>query len=192
MEPSDAILIAKSAVEAADLDLEYRRIAFGEVLRALLAGPRGGATIGSTTPSAATSGGAHAADAAAGPLGKLAARLGLEPDDLVDVYGATDDGLELHVPASRLPSSKKAATRDIALLVAGANEATGTEWTSVDLVRDTAAAYARYDQANFAAAVRTLGDLAAIRKRDGKREVRLTRPGWEALAALVSRLAGIA
>jgi hypothetical protein len=122
-------------------------------------------------------------------LARLARLLGTERTELEDVFEVEAGKVAVRVPSARLAVGKAAATRELAQLVASAAAATGDEWVPVDDIREVCAAYGKYDRPNFSTALRALGDLAAIRTRNGKTELRLTRPGREATAELVRRLA---
>ena len=71
-------------------------------------------------------------------LSTLAARLGVPAETLNDVYTVEGDELKYIVAARRLDTQVRAATRQLALLVAGGRQMAGTEeWTSGDRIRST-------------------------------------------------------
>jgi hypothetical protein len=179
-------LIAEARAAAVDSGLPdpIAQAAFVEILRHKLWGtaPSGGA--------ADTSGGRNQVQTTEGLVNRIAVELGVDATVLDDVYEERDGVVDVRVPASRLPHSKAAAAREIAQLVGAVALATGDGWTTFDDVRDVCTSYARYDGPNFASAIRALGDIATVRNRAGKYELRLTRPGREATAELVTRLGG--
>jgi hypothetical protein len=123
------------------------------------------------------------------PIEMLARRLSLPLEDVSEVFNFTDTGPELIVASGKLPRAAAAATKDIALLISAARQATGEEWTPVGAIRDVAETYGRLDSGNFATTLKEMQEVFGFRNASArKREVKLNRPGWERAAQLVQRL----
>jgi hypothetical protein len=124
-------------------------------------------------------------------LGKAAARLGTTSDALGDLYDVDSGVPELVVSARKLEDRTAAAARQIAILVAAGRQAAGIEeWTPVSVIRDTCTNYKRNDTSNFGTTIASLSDVFLFRGSSRKREVKLSRPGWETAADVVKALLG--
>ena len=125
-------------------------------------------------------------------LASIAHRLGLDRATVEEVFTVQGADLELIVPVGKLPSKVAAATKEIALLIAGGRQAAGVEeWTSWDIIRVVCIDYKRIDSTNFAKTVREMDDVFNFRKdSERKLSVRLARPGWDRLAEAIRRLGG--
>jgi hypothetical protein len=192
MEVVEALTLARRSVEEADLPPQWQDLAFREVLRSLLAGvqteePRPFAATQSDTSRP------HSGGPTSPRMAQVAVRLGVSEPLLADVFSIEDDALTLHVSSGRISATKSKATREIALLVVAARQASGIDesWTAVNHVRDTLAQYSRYDTSNFAKYLRETDDVFNLRGKPVQ-HLRLTRPGWEAAAALAQSLTGSA
>jgi hypothetical protein len=128
----------------------------------------------------------------ADPLGRIAERLKLDPLTVGEVFSASEDGLELIVPAGKLPARPATATKEIALLIAGGRQAAGLdEWTTWDEIRRWCAEFKRLDGGNFAKTIREMEDVFNFRRESERKHlVRLARPGWERLTDSIRRLGG--
>jgi hypothetical protein len=124
-------------------------------------------------------------------LGRVCAAMTL-PREIVElVYDAHEGDLSVLVSARRLPDDRASATRQLAQLVAGGRQAAGLEeWTSMGVIRAVVTDYGRLDSGNFATTVARLDDVFLFRGKGANRFVKVTRPGMEHVAALVSSLAG--
>ena len=187
MEIRDAITMARSAVEEADLPEQWQERAFGEVLKRLLAGDAPTASRPAERAAVAVPGGAVAGSG----LARVAARLTVPENALADVFAVEDDSVTLHVASGKIAPTKSRATREVALLMSAARQAAGIDesWTDVSHVRDALSQYSRYDISNFSKYLRETGDLFNFRGKPVQ-QLRLTRPGWEAAAELVKTLTG--
>ena len=186
MEIEEAISLALTSVDKADLPEQLRERAFGEVLRWLLGGiasPAAGTATREPTV------GAGSASPEPG-LARLAVRLGIPETALADVFAIEGDSVTLHVASAKISSTKSKATRDVALLIAVARQGAGIDesWTEAAHVRDALTHYNRYDISNFSKYLRDTGDLFNFRGKPV--QLRLTRPGWEAATELVKTLTG--
>jgi hypothetical protein len=184
MELTEALRRALSAVEEADVPDDLRDKAFEKAFD-WLTRESGGPAVSSNiqrdlevrTPSI-------------GPLRQLANKLGLDPAVIEDVFYEEDGEIGIGIAASRLDRSKSGGTRQLALLVAAARQGSGQEeWTSSPEIRRVCADYGRFDSANFATTIRSMGTVFSYRGKGHSLEIRLTRPGMEQASALVGELA---
>ena len=186
MDVVEVLKKAAEAVEAANVPAELRASAFEKAVD-LYSGSAGSAVPmnveSQTSPALATSD---------DPLARICARLNLSAEVVEDVFFVDDEGeIGVGVASSAIDARKAGGTKELALLRAGSRQLSGQEdWTSFDRIRALVTDYGRYDDSNFATTIQEMGDHFQIRGSRRNREVRLKRPGIEALARLVSRLAG--
>jgi hypothetical protein len=112
--------------------------------------------------------------------------------DLIDLVYTLQDG-EPHIVVSpkRIATNKAQATRQLAQLVAASRQAAGLEeWTSVNSIRKVVADYGRLDSGNFASYLQNLDGVALLRGKGQQREIKITKPGYEATGDLVRALVG--
>lgn len=131
--------------------------------------------------------------AAAGnePLTMIAARLRIDPESVEQVFHVEDGRVDIVVPGSRFDPAKSRATKQLAILITAARQgAELEEWTDADEIRHFATEFRRYDSANFATTLKELDDVFLIRQSGRRIVLKLSRPGWEAAAALVRQLVG--
>jgi hypothetical protein len=189
MEPNDVESILSGAVKAvtdAKVPDDLKSVAFEKAVDLL---------AGRIAPAAAVANGTTGAAAAPAPtagsqLERLAARLGLPHDVVEGVYAEGRDGLHVNVRPERLPRSKSAGARELAMLVAAMQQAESDEPTSVEEIRRVVEDYNRYDQPNFASSLAALKGPFLFSGSSRARTFKLTRPGWAEASKLVSRLAG--
>lgn len=126
------------------------------------------------------------------PLGAIAERIGATRDLVAEVFDVRDGQVELIFAAGKLPAGVAAATKEIALLLAGGRQAAHIdEWTSTDLIRAMCGEFKRLDAGNFAKTIKTMEDVFNFRREsERKTSVKLARPGWESFAASVRRIGG--
>lgn len=182
----EAIKIAHGAVLEAELPSPFQEIAFGEVLRYVLAGSVQFDHInpgGPTSPTLVSE---------ASGLGLLASRVDASASALADLFDISEGSVSLHVASARIAPTKSKATKEIALLVAAARQGSGTDetWTGVDHIRETLQQYKRYDTNNFAAYLKATGDAFNFRGKGSSTEIRLTKIGWEMATNLIQSLVG--
>ncbi len=185
MDVEEILKKAADAVEAAKIPEELRSKAFEKAIDLYAGAERSSVPAGGTETAAAAS-------LADDPIGCICSRLNLSPDIVGDVFFVDDQGeVGVGVASSAIDSRKAGGTKELALLRAGSRQLSGQEeWTSFDRIRALVTDYGRYDDSNFATTIQEMGDHFQIRGGRRSREVRLKRPGIEALAKLVSRLAG--
>jgi hypothetical protein len=198
MEPREVLIQAIEDIEEANVPDDLRQIAFSKThdLRVALAGVVSPTAVpvnggGQTTAPAGGGGAGTTNGAPAGSkLEQLAQRVNVPAEALADVFDEQDNVLQLIVSGSKLAAERARGTKEIALALAGARQATGEDWTSVDVFRSTAEHYKRLDSSNFATTIKEMeSDAFLFRGTPRKREVRLSRPGWDQAAALLKRLA---
>lgn len=119
----------------------------------------------------------------------LARRLGRDIDRLQDIYDFSADPVALIVSPGRLAPAVSHASMQIALLVVAARQAVAQEsWTPASEIRAVCQDYARFDPSNFATTLTSMHEQFAFRGKGPGREVRLTRPGWDAVSNLLDEL----
>jgi hypothetical protein len=187
MEPSEIIRDAVKAVEDADVPDDLRAAAFDWAVKLL---------TDEVTSQSDSSGGPgteveRASAQPAGPLAAAASRLGVPRAIFDDVFHSDGDSIGVGLAASRFDKTRSGGTRQLALLIAAARQAAGLEeWTPTTAIREVCRDYGKFDSANFASTLRTMGDVFNFRGRGHQLEVRLTRPGYERAAQLIQELAG--
>lgn len=129
------------------------------------------------------------ADVGGADSGALARRLGREQSALEDIYDMSGEHPSLIVSVRKLDTSVSGATGQIALLVTAARQGSGAEdWTQAAEIRAVCQEYSRFDSNNFAGTLTAMGEEFAFRGKGVRREVRLTRPGWERVSELLAEL----
>lgn len=186
MEISEALLAAKEAVEQADIPEQWKERVYPEVVRSLLGGHS------AAQPAVTTIQRVGQASSGTG-LQRLATRFEVPEEALADIFAIEDDAVTVHVATGKLSTMKSRATREVALLIAGARQGVGIDeaWTDVAHVRETLDQYNRYDRGNFAKYLRETQDIFNFKGKPVS-QIRLTRPGWEAAAELIKNLVGTA
>jgi hypothetical protein len=196
--PREVLIDALKDVDEADVPEDLREIAFAKAfdLRAGTVVPAvqnlSHGTQGAGRASAdGSSSGASEPDTD-DLLTNVAERLKIDRGTVAEVFTAHDGVLELITSPTKLPDKAATGTKEIALLIAGVRQAAGIdEWTSTDEIRKACIDYKKYDSPNFAKTIREMGDVFNYRKESERKVlVRLAKPGWERLAAVIKRLAG--
>lgn len=185
MNWQETLAQAEQIVDDSKIAPDLRSVAFGRVLGALLGdSPKQSSGADPTEDSKDE----NSPDDA---LSSIAAKLSIPREALENIYFADESGVNISIPSSRLDSSKKAATKQLALLVAVGRQAGGIEnegWTADSVIRDVCQEYGVYQAKHFS---ETLGELdEAFHKRGTpkKREYKLKIPGFEKAAALIKGL----
>jgi hypothetical protein len=189
----DVLKDAMEDVEEAGVPDDLRVVAFQKVfdLRAgnfAPAQPRGLGQPGNGRPIAP----AGDETVSGGPLGAIAAKISADREAVAEVFDLRDGHPELIIAPGKLPEQVAAASKEIALLVAGGRQAAGSEeWTSLDLIRSVCSDFKRLDSGNFAKTMKSMQDVFNFRKESERKiSVKVARPGWESFATLVKRLGG--
>lgn len=124
-------------------------------------------------------------------LSQVSARLGVDAEQVAEVFDDDGGDLRLIVAASKLPNNKSGASKMIALLVAAGRQAAGRDadgWTDSSVIRDACRDYGRLDGANFSTTLSAMRDEFSFKGKGPQRQVRLTRPGFDLAARLVTQL----
>lgn len=194
MDYRDVLIKVLADLKAAEVPDDLREVAFTLGVKMLVGGP--------SSPSVQTSLLAPPPQLKAPALGTpptiespgalLSTRLGIEYEDIVEVFNFAETGPELVIGSGRLPSATAAATKQIAVLVTAARQGIGLEeWTSFASIREACHAYGRLDTNNFASTMKEIEGYFSVRTPSPrKREVKLNRPGWEHASELVAELVG--
>jgi hypothetical protein len=191
---------AAAAVETADLPEDLRQAGFEKAVD-LVAGraapaAHGAGGSGSGAGSAADTTGAGDTGTPAvegeGPLPQIANKLGLSMEIVGDVFDVEDGALKIVLPTSSLESGKKAATRQLALLIAVARQAAGLEeWTYAKDIREVTKEFNKFDVSNFAQTLNSMDEVFRFTGNGAaERRVKVTRQGYEQAAGLVRQLGG--
>lgn len=191
MEVSDILASAQEAVKKAQIDDSLKPVAFEKAVDLLAASA--GLTSGKEhVPSAAASGSAAGTTSADGTLlGKVASKLKLDVATVKEVLHEEDGKFDVIVSPGALEKAKSTGMKQLALLVAVARQgAELEEFTEADHIRYFADTFGKYDEGNFATDLKSMTEEFRIRRDGRKILVKLSRPGWDAAAALVRRLAG--
>ena len=95
------------------------------------------------------------------------------------------------VGVGKLDSSTATATKQIALLVAGARQLTGVEeWTDSKEIRRICSDYGRFDTTNFAKTIKVMDDAFSFRGKSQQLQVRLHQRGIDKLKQLITSVTG--
>ena len=197
MTDARSILVAAyEDVQAADLPESLQPIALSKQidLHAALSGVASAAPVGPASSGPASTINASTSNSAApsdDPLSAIAARIEVARETVAEVYDVRDGEASLIIPPGKLPSQVAAATKELALLVAGAHQATVGEWTALDPIREVCIDFRKYDQGNFAKTIKSMDSAFNFRKESERKQlVKLARPGWDQYASLVRRMGG--
>ncbi len=176
---------ALKAVEGSGVPTDLRPAAFREAVRLL-----SGESPAEAAAPAVHTGGASPGRAASGQLAALAAKLGVGRDAIGEVYQIESGDLKLIVASTKLQSDKRAATRQIAVLVAAGRQGAGidTDWTESKGIRDACSDLGKLDSPNFANTLNSMGDVFSFQGKGVSRKVKVIRPGFERATALVKEL----
>lgn len=178
-----AVEEAMHAVEGIASDDPVRPVAFQEILRAALTARSAGE---SPAGEDIRRGAEQTGD---GPANRLASRLSVGVEAVERVFDFAGGVVSLTVQSNQLPSSKSGGTAQIALLLCAAYQGgLGEGETSVDVIRQVATGFGRYDEPNFASALRGLTGLLILGGTSRARTCRLTRPGYEHVGEIVSAM----
>ena len=182
-EVSEILVGALQDVEKAEVPDDLREIAFKEAIR-----------LRESEAEQAANGGEGASgggDSEGGPVGQIASRFGVENGQAEDIFDVRDGEVQLVVGSRALSAGKATATKEIALLIVGALQASDDEdWTSVDAIREWCKHYGKYDPANFGKTIASMEDLFRFMNTGQKREVKMRQPAWEEAGDVVRRLLG--
>jgi hypothetical protein len=180
---------AATAVAAADVPEDLRSVAFGKAVDLIVEAPTAsdtGTKVGQRPrrqqPEAGSKG---------NPLEMISGRFGTEIEVIDEAYEVEEGVPQLTIPRSKLANAKKAATQQIALLVAAARQATEVEdWTQSKMTRESVERYGKYNSPNFAAAISELEDDLSFSGKGQSRKVKVRRQGFKNAGTLVEQLLG--
>lgn len=127
------------------------------------------------------------------PIAAIAKRLGIPAEQADRVFHVDGDDLELTVSVAALASPKRAATREIAILVTAGRQASGQDdrETDAEAVRRVCDHYKKLDPPNFSSTMRELNGLLTVREKGRKKYLKMTQPAWEEASAVVKRVLGV-
>lgn len=183
----DLVATIKSAaytIEVAGVPSDLRAAAFEWVLEQHRS-DRAALRTGHSTPSAQSDSLASGTPR----LNLISNKLGIPEEDLERIYDTSSSQLSLVFARSKLPSEKARAAKQTALIyTAGDQAAYGRDWTPISAIREVCKTYGVFDSGNFAGSVLGAGDALIARGKGLDREIRLTRPGYETVGALIREL----
>ncbi len=121
----------------------------------------------------------------------LSQRLKVEPSVVAEVYDVDDQGIaSVAVASPELPTGKKPAQEELALLIAAARHISGETTVLVEAVRDACRRYNKFDGANFASNMKD-GEKWWMLQGSGKKATfKLRQTGWEEAAKLTRKHGG--
>lgn len=187
-------LVTKAQEATKHLDGELRRAAFERILDHLLSastGPAPATSIPQEGPQNARTGEETADGVLAGEqqrIDALARYFKISPEDVHHIFDLSEEEPRLAMSTRHLPGAKSQATREIALLVAGALTALGIQ-TTTSLVRAAADDYGKYDSANFMTTLTSLDEISVLgKRRSSNRIIRMKVSGVEAAQAIGQRI----
>ncbi len=124
--------------------------------------------------------------------GRLSSRLGLDLAVVQEAYDLSEKTVQIVVPRSKLGLDKAQATRTLAILLAAGRQGASydSDWTSLDLIREECRQFNVLDPSNFAATISGLTEFFLFRGSPRRRELKLTRTGFEEATRLVRKLTG--
>jgi len=125
------------------------------------------------------------------PISRISTKLGVDRDTLELIYSIQDGEPNVVVSSKKISANKSEATRQLGQLVAAARQIIGLdEWTSATTIRKVVTDYGRLDSGNFAATIQQMDAVAVIQGKGQHRQVKITKPGFEATAELIKDLTG--
>jgi hypothetical protein len=193
-EVRQAAAAALADVDALEATGEDRKILLKALLHARLMGSTpaqvAAAPVGQVSSSAGPA--TVAPPVAEGDvLGMIGAAMKVDRDTLELVYAVENGEPQVVVSAKKLPANKSLAAKHLAQLVAAARQAAGLEeWTQVGTIRTVVQEYGRLDSGNFASSIKEMDKVCLIRGSGLKREVKVTKPGFEMTGDLIREIAG--
>ena len=186
---SDHLKEALNDVQNAQIPEVLMPLAFEEALR--LRGGKPGAQPKDSSGSGSQGSNGGQPSAVDGDLSDIATRFGVDLNAINEVFVQKDGEVHLAIGSKAIASGKATGTKEIALLVAGARQAIGSEdWTTVNAIRDECKHYGRYDASNYGSTITEMENLFQFTGKGQSREVKMRQPAWEEAGELVRRLVG--
>lgn len=184
-------LVAEAQQATRHLDGELRLAAFERILDHLLANrtqPGSGRTepLGDGVSAGARPDGTLADSQQR--IDALARYFKIPPEDVQHIFEVGEGAPGLAIPTGNLPAPKAKATREIALLVAGARTALGLETQTSD-IRAVVEDYGKYDSVNFMATLTDMSQISVLGKpRSPNRVLRMKVVGAEQAQGIAQRI----
>jgi hypothetical protein len=192
VDVKDILRRAAEEVEASGVSEEFREAAFSKAVDLIARPAIGSSDTGMQSGSISLpQGGVGVPARTETILRKIASRLKLADDVVREVFHEEDGTIDIVVSPTRFHVQKSKATKELALLVAAGRQAAALEeFTSVAAIRPVVENFKRYDPPNFSTTISEMTTEFNHRGTGRKKEVRVSKPGWEAATALVTRLGG--
>jgi hypothetical protein len=179
MDITERLQLALETLEEANVPSDLRPVAFKCIFNALESGATARTVRDASSPSRDNE------------LQRVSDKFKVSLAHVEHAFVFEGEEVELIVPSSRLDPAKSRASEQIALLIAGARQASGLDsdgWTSVEHIRRCCEHFRRHDANNFAATLRDMDDVFQIRGTGRDRKVRMSAPGWQRAGDLLSEL----
>ena len=179
---AEALKRAARLVDAANVPEDLRPAAFNGALTHILSASGPTASLASNVEISSPS--------QVEAISRLASKLGVSADLVVEVYQPGDDGtLEVHIPTAKLSKTKSSATKELALLVMAGRQISAEEWADSDVFIPVLEHYGKFDSGNNATIMKD-DKYWKISGAGKKRRFQLRKTGWEAAANMVRKIAG--
>ena len=125
-------------------------------------------------------------------MDELVGRLKLDRAVVEEVFHESDGQIHIAIsPKSISGVSAKAATQEIALLVAAAGQSSGDDqFIASEEIRKVVDEFGKLNEGNFATYISGMSDVFQFLGMGAARKVKLNRAGWAKAAELVNRLGG--
>jgi hypothetical protein len=179
---------ARKAVDDSGVPADLRPAAFREAVHLLSSeSTPGGSTKAPAVHSGGTGGGGIGGIVG---LAALANKLGVSGEAIEEAYHNDSGDIKLIVGSAKLQGDKRAATKQIAVLIAAGRQGAGTDagWTDSKVIREACGDLGKLDSPNFAATLNSMGDVFSFQGKGQNRKVKVSRAGFEKATALVNEL----
>jgi len=179
-------LVAMAQQATKSLDDEFRLPAFERVLDHLLTNSVGSSSVSSALEGSSEPAAEEAQEADGVLYGEqqridaLARYFKIPPEDVQHIFDTSEEEPRLAIPTKHLAGPKSHATREIALLLAGALTAVGLP-TTTSHIRKVTDDYGKLDSRNFMTTLTNLEEMSVLGKpRSPNRLIRMKVSGAEA------------
>jgi hypothetical protein len=179
-----ALREAAEAITAAKVPAKLHEIAFAKSLDHLLGTPPQESQAADLRQTSERQQDSNQVDT----LGRIAAKLKIGSAIAERVFAVDGDEVHLGVARKALADSRKAATQEIAYLIAAGRQASGLEEiTAASVIRDVCEQVGVLDGNNYGAAIRELQGHGFLIKGSGNsRELKINQVGYEKASEIVT------
>jgi hypothetical protein len=193
-EVTELLKSAVSAVNASGAKGELREPAFNAAFSLLTDGvrpaPKQGKSAAPLAQASTQAASPPQGSAGSSVLDRIAVAVKIDASRLLYVYTDKNGEPELSIKSSKLPATKSAGARDIALLLMAARQgAEIEEYTEADTIRSACKRFGKFDKANFGKAMAALDNHVITEGKGVSIRRRLTHPGLEEATELIEKYA---